>query len=307
MTTDLHGLAVFVAVAAERSFRAAGTRLGITRSAVSQGLRRFEERLGVELVRRTTRAVALTEAGARLYEAVHPALTDVDVAVAAVGDDAIPAGRLRLCTSTIAESFLDGALLAGFLEAYPRIQLDVTVSDEEGDIVAQGFDAAVRLGEVIEEDMVAIAVSSPQRQIVVGTPEHLRQHGAPKHPRDLPRHRCIGWRPTPNVAPYRWEFTERGRDFDVAVEPRVTTNDMGMMIRLACAGAGLTFGMEETFRALLARGTLVEVLSDFSAPFPGFYLYYPKRRLVPPKLRALAEYLRKRRRRSPGGASARHA
>jgi DNA-binding transcriptional LysR family regulator len=297
MSTDLTGITVFVTVAEARSFRAASERLGVTRSAVSQAIRRLEERMGVALVQRTTRSVHLTEAGERLYQSVRPALDDLGAAMEAVGEMRDqPSGMLRITVSSIAERFLSGSILAGFLATYPDIRLDLTVSDEEFDIVAEGFDAGVRLGEVIEQDMIAIPVSAEQRQMVVGSPDYVARHGAPTHPRDLSAHHCIGWRPTPQVAPYRWEFTENGHDFDVAVNPRVTTNDMRVMIRLACSGAGLTFGMEETFRPYIARTELVPLLEEFCPPFPGFYLYYPSRRNVPLKLRVLVDYLRQRRR-----------
>lgn len=297
MTTDLAGITVFVTVAEARSFRAASERLGVTRSAVSQAIRRLEERMGVALIQRTTRSVHLSEAGERLYQAVRPALDDLGTAIEAVGElRHQPAGMLRITVSSIAERFLSGPLLAGFLAAFPDIHLDLTVSDEEFDIVAEGFDAGVRLGEVIEQDMIAVPVSDEQRQMVVGSPDYMARHGVPAHPRDLSAHRCIGWRPSPQVAPYRWEFTENGHDFDVAVNPRVTTNDMRVMIRLACAGAGLTFGMEETFRPYIERSELVPLLEEFCPPFPGFYLYYPTRRNVPLKLRVLIDYLRQRRR-----------
>jgi DNA-binding transcriptional LysR family regulator len=207
-----------------------------------------------------------------------------------------PSGMVRLTVSSIAERFLSGSLLAGFLAAYPDIHLDITVTDDEFDIVAEGFDAGVRLGEVIEQDMIAIPVSAEQRHMVMASPDYLTRHGAPAHPRDLPMHHCIGWRPNPQVAPYRWEFTEGGRDFAVDVNPRVTTNDMRVMIQLACAGAGLTFGMEETFRPYIGRAELVPLLEEFCPPFPGFYLYYPNRRNLPLKLRVLLDYLRKTRR-----------
>lgn len=297
MTMDLAGITVFVTVAEARSFRAASERLGVTRSAVSQAIRRLEERMGVALIQRTTRSVHLSEAGERLYQAVRPALDDLGTAIEAVGElRHQPAGMLRITVSSIAERFLSGPLLAGFLAAFPDIHLDLTVSDEEFDIVAEGFDAGVRLGEVIEQDMIAVPVSDEQRQMVVGSPDYVARHGVPAHPRDLSAHRCIGWRPSPQVAPYRWEFTENGHDFDVAVNPRVTTNDMRVMIRLACAGAGLTFGMEETFRPYIERSELVPLLEEFCPPFPGFYLYYPTRRNVPLKLRVLIDYLRQRRR-----------
>ncbi len=301
---DLAGVTAFVAVAEARSFRAAGERLGVTRPAVSQALRRLEDRLGVALVERTTRRVRLTEAGERLYETLGPAVADVRAALGAVGElRDRPRGLLRLAVSSIAERFLAGPLLAGFVAAYPDVRLDVTVDDAAADLVAAGVDAAVRLGEVIAPDMIAVPVSGEQRQIVVAAPDYLRRRGAPTHPRELPRHACVGWRPRPDVAPYRWEFTEPAvagarRDFDVAVAPQVTTNDMGLMVRLACAGAGLTFGMEETFRPYLARGELVPVLEAYSAPFPGFYLYYPRRRHQPLKLRALVDHVRAERRRA---------
>ena len=297
MEADLAGITVFVNVAEARSFRAASERLGVTRSAVSQAIRRLEERIGVALVQRTTRSVHLTEAGEQLYRAVSPALEDVSTAIKAVGElRDQPSGMLRLTVSSIAEKFLSGSLLAGFLAAYPDIRLDITVTDEEFDIVAEGFDAGVRLGEVIEQDMMALPVSDEQRQMVMASPDYLARHEAPAHPRDLPKHHCIGWRPSPQVAPYRWEFTESGRDFAVDVNPRVTTNDMRVMIRLACAGAGLTFGMEETFRPYIASAELIPLLEKFCPPFPGFYLYYPTRRNVPLKLRVLINYLHQRRR-----------
>lgn len=299
MTSDLSGLTIFIAVAETLSFRQAGERLGLTRSAVSQAIRRLERRLGLALVERTTRSVRLTEAGEGLYADLRPALEGVDAAVrGAVEWGARPGGLLRLVVSTIAESFLSGPTLAGFLAQHPDIRLDLLVTDEEFDIVAKGFDAGVRLGEVIEQDMIAVPVSGDQRQFVVASPDYVAARGVPAHPRDLPGYDCIGWRPRPGEAPYRWEFTENGRDFDVAVDPRVTTNDMGQMVRLALAGAGYTFGMEETFAPHLERGDLVSVLDDFSAPFAGFHLFYPRRMPQPPKVRALSDYLRGRARRS---------
>jgi DNA-binding transcriptional LysR family regulator len=199
---------------------------------------------------------------------------------------------LRLVVSSIAESFLSGPLLAGFVESHPGVQLDVLVSDEEIDIVAHGYDAGVRLGEVVEQDMIALPVSGDQRQLAVCAPAYLAHRGAPAHPRELAAHRCIGWRPAPRAAPFRWEFTESGRDFVVDVEPEVTTNDMALMIRMAVAGGGITFGLEESFRPCLERGELVSVLEEFSPFFPGFFLYYPSRQTVAPKLRALLDHVR---------------
>jgi DNA-binding transcriptional LysR family regulator len=294
MTVDLNTIELFVAVAEARSFRAAADRLGVTRSAVSQGMRRLENRLGIALVNRTTRSVSLTEAGERFYAEVAPAMTDLTAAVAAAGErSGPPSGLLRLAVSSIAERFISGELLASFAEACPDVALDITITDDEFDIVAEKYDAGVRLGEVIEQDMIAVPVSSDQRQLAVAAPAYLERHGRPVHPGDLTAHRCIGWRPAPGVAPYRWEFEENGRAFDVAVSPQVTTNDMGLMIRMACAGGGITFGMEETFRPYIERVELVPLLEDFLPAFPGFFLYFPSRRNLAPKLRALIEHVRR--------------
>ena len=211
----------------------------------------------------------------------------------------MPHGLLRVAVTSIAERFLSGPLVAEFAIAYPGITLDVTVTDEEFDIVAAGFDAGVRLGEVIEQDMVAVPLTGEQRQVAVATPRYFERHGIPQHPRDLAGHRCIGWRPSPETAPYRWEFERDGQEFDVAVEPQVTTNDMLLMIRTALADGGITFGIEETFAPYIRRGELVTVLDDWLAPFAGFYLYFPGRRSVTPKLRALIEHVRKFRMRVP--------
>mgnify|MGYP000861059683 FL=1 len=295
MPADLNVLRVFQYVADARGFAAAAARMGVTRSAVSQSIRRLEQQLGVALVQRTTRSVNLTDAGRALRAGIGPALAELDAAVdTTVRQGEAVSGQLRLAVSSIAERFLAGPLLAGFAARHPALQLDITVTDEEFDIVSAGFDAGVRLGEVIHQDMVAVPVSTRQRQQVVCAPEYLQGHPAPRHPRELPAHRCIGWRRAPGVAPYRWEFEENGREFSVDVAPEITSNDMDTMVRLALAGAGFAFGMEDTFRAEVARGRLVTVLEPFCPRFAGFFLYYPGRRQAEPKLRALVAYLRER-------------
>jgi len=293
MRADLQLLSVFLAVAESENFRVAADRLGVTRSAVSQGVRRLEDSLGVALVQRSTRSVRLTEAGARLHRQIAQPLAQIATALDDALDDGPPRGLLRVAVTSIAERFLSGPLVATFARAYPQVTLDVTVTDAESDIVAEGFDAGVRLGEVIEQDMVAVPLTGDVRQVVVAAPEYLARHPAPAHPRDLVDHVCIGWRPAPGVAPYRWEFVEDGRDFDVAVQPQVTTNDMLLMVRTALAGGGITVGIEETFAPYLARGELVTLLDRFLPPFPGFFLYFPDRRNQPPKLRALIEHVRR--------------
>lgn len=297
MPDDMDGMAVFVAVAEAKGFRAAGDRLGVTGSAVSQSLRRLEERLGVALVQRTTRSVHLTEAGARLYAAARPALDELRSAVGALGEmRGEPGGNLRVHVAGAAGSFLSGPVLASFLEAYPRVHLELFVSDEPVDIVAEGYDAGVRLGEVIDRDMVAVPVSGDLRLVVVGAPSYFARHRKPKHPRDLVEHQCINWHPTAKAPPYRWEFTENGRDFSVDVKARVLTNDPALNLRLARHGVGLTLADEQRLRDGVASGELVTVLDEFSTPFPGFYLYYPQRRHASPALRALVDHLRGSRR-----------
>ena len=192
MADDLNGMAVFVAVAEAKGFRAAGERLGVSASAVSQALRRLEERLGVALVQRTTRSVRLTHAGERLYAAARPALDELRAAVAAVGElGPEPRGTLRLHVSTAADAFLAGPLLAGFLAAHPQVQLDLLVSDAPVDIVAEGYDAGIQLGEVIDRDMIAVAVTGDIRLVVVGASAYFARRRPPAHPRDLAEHDCI--------------------------------------------------------------------------------------------------------------------
>ena len=293
MHPDINALSVFALVAEEKSFRAAADRMGVTRSAVSQTIRRLEETIGIALVSRTTRSVALTEAGERLYADAAPALREMRGAIEAVANFRGQArGKLMLAVSSIAESFLSGPMLAAFLEENPKVTLHVTVTDEEFDIVAEGYDAGVRLGEVIAQDMIAVAVSGEQRQLAVASPDYLERFGTPKHPSELASRRCIGWRRAANVAPYRWEFEEEGRAFSVAVGDTVTTTDMALIIKLASAGAGISFGMEDSFRTSIARGELVPILQDFCPLFPGFFLYYPSRHNTAPKLKALVEHLK---------------
>ncbi|WGI27298.1 LysR family transcriptional regulator [Halomonas alkaliantarctica] len=292
MSADFNLLKVFLAVAQAGNFSAAADQLGVTRSAVSQSMRRLEDDLGIALVQRSTRSVSLTEAGVRLRAQITEPFTAIASAVEEVVDDGPPRGLLRVAVTSIAERFLSGPLVATFAAAYPNITLDVTVTDEEFDIVGAGFDAGVRLGEVIEQDMVAVPLSGLQRQVVVASPRYLQRHGTPEAPFELLNHLCIGWRPAPSVAPYRWEFAEDGREFDVGVNSKITTNDMLLMIRTALAGGGITIGMEETFLPWIESGELVSLLQPYLPPFPGFYLYFPNRRNQPPKLRALIAHVR---------------
>jgi len=291
---DLKLMAVFAALAEARNFRIAGERLGVSASAVSQALRKLERRLGVVLAHRTSRSVRLTEAGERLYAGVRPALDEVRATVAAVGElGGDPRGTLRLYVADAAESFLSGPLLAGFLTAHPHVDLDVDVSNAPIDIVREGYDAGIRLGEVIDQDMIAVPVSGDLRLVAVGAPAYFARRPKPQHPRDLVGHEILNWHPTPDAPPYRWEFSENRRDFSVALRGRVLTTEAAVLARLARAGVGLAMLYEDQVQEDVARGELVAVLEEFSTPFAGFYLYYPERRHASAALRALVDYLRR--------------
>lgn len=302
MTDDLNAMTTFVAVAEARGFHAAANRLGVSASAVSQAVRKLEQQLDVTLLQRTTRSVRLTEAGERLYAAVRPALGEIRAAVAAIGElSAVPHGTLRLLVGTAADLVLAGPLLADFLTANPHVTLDLVVSDAVGDIVAQGYDAGIQLGELIDRDMIAVPVTGDIRMTIVGSPAYFAAHTRPKHPRDLVEHVCLNWHPTADAPPYRWEFTERGREISVAVPSRVLSTDSAVNIRLARAGLGLTIVYEDQVRDEVARGELVPVLREYCEPFPGYYLYYPSRRQASSALRALIDHLRAARTRGVRG------
>lgn len=292
----LDGMVVFVAVAEAKNFRVAGERLGVSASAVSQALRKLEERMGVALVNRTTRSVSLSEAGERLLGAVRPAIEEVEsavVAVAELGDT--PRGTLRLLVGTAADPVLSGPLLPDFLAAHPHVTLHLEVSDAVGDLVAQGYDAGIQIGEVIDRDMITVPVTGDIRMTVVGSPAYFARHPKPQRPRDLVDHDCLNWHPAAGMPAYRWEFTERGREIAIAVRARVLSNDSAVNIRLARAGLGLAIVYEDQVREEVARGELVPVLEKYCEPFPGYYLFYPHRRHASPALRALIDYLRESR------------
>ncbi len=289
----LSGLSLFLAVAEKRSFTAAAKALRVTPSAVSQAITALERRLDVRLLQRTTRNVGLTEAGERFLARLAPAVDEVHASFAALDElRDRPAGTLRINVSTIAcRRFLEPNLVA-FLAAYPDIQLDVVVEDGLSNIVQGSFDAGIRLGESLDREMVAVRIGGDERVAVVGSPAYFARRGKPKHPRDLHAHDCITYRRITGGDVYRWEFTEHGKDFDVAVKGRVLVNDGQFMVRAAVDGVGLAHVLESMVEKELAERRLVRVLADHCPPFPGYFLYYPSRKHVAPKLRALVDFLR---------------
>ena len=302
MQESLSGLTELILVAEKRSFRAAAAELRVSPSAVSQSVRALEERVGVRLLQRTTRSVGLTEAGARFIARLEPALTSVREAFESLGElRDRPAGTLRLSLPRLGYAQVLAPRLAEFLTKYPEITLDASIDDAFANIVEQGFDAGVRIGEMVEREMIGVRVSPDLRAAVVASPSYLEARGKPKHPRELTTHECINYRRRALGVIYRWEFSEGGKDFDVAVNGRVLVNDSDFMVRAALDGLGLAYVIDSSVRELIAARKLVRVLEPFCQPFPGFFLYYPSRAQIAPKLQALVDFLKWRKplRRSP--------
>lgn len=290
---DLSGLSALLCVAEKRSFTAAAAELRVTPSAVSQTIRALEDRVGVRLLQRTTRSVGLTEAGTRFITRLKPAMAGIDDAFNALGElRDRPAGLLRLTLPRFGYEQVLAPRLPSFFEAYPDIRLDASLDDAFVDIVEHGFDAGMRIGEMIDREMIGVRVSDDMRMAVVGSPQYFAKHGKPKHPRELQDHDCINYRRKTSNVVYRWEFDENGKDFTVAVNGRVLLNDGALMADAAAAGLGLAYVLEVSVRDALARKQLVRVLDSFCTPFPGFFLYYPSRIQVPPKLKALIDFVR---------------
>lgn len=299
---DLRDLDAFAAIARAKNFRRAALDQRVSVSSLSQRLRDMEERLGVRLLNRTTRSVALTEAGEMLLSRVSPALLDVRDAldrVRGLGD--MPSGRLRINAPPPAVDLVLAPMVAPFLRAYPQVDLEIAAESWFVDIVAQGFDAGVRYGEHLALDMIAVALSPPQRYVVVASPDYVARHGKPKHPKDLLDHGCIRVRFGRGTIP-DWEFEKAGREVKVSPPAKLIVNYPGLAQRAARDGFGFWLTFEGYAREAIASGALVSVLDDWCAPFPGPFLYYPSRRQPPPALAAFIAFAaewRKRERRDP--------
>jgi DNA-binding transcriptional LysR family regulator len=300
---DLRDLDAFVAVARTRNFRRAAIEQRVSVSSLSQRLRGMEERLGVRLMNRTTRSVALTEAGELLLGRVAPAMSDVSEALdQARGLRGVPSGRLRINAPPPAVDLVLAPMVAPFMEAYPQIDLEIIAESSFVDIVAQGFDAGVRYGEHLAQDMIAVSLSPPQRYAVVASPDYVARHGKPRHPKDLLDHRCIRIR-FGRGALLDWEFEKAGQVVKVSPPPRLIANYPGLVQRAAHDGFGFWLTFEGYVREAIKSGALVSVLDDWCAPFLGPFLYYPSRRQTPPALAAFVAFVaewRKRERRKGG-------
>lgn len=288
--SDFGAIRAFATVTEQRSFTRAAQLLGVSSSALSQTVRSLEERLGVRLLNRTTRSVSPTEAGTALLAQVAPALASLSDALDhARHASERPSGTVRLhCFHAAAEMFV-APILPAFTQDYPDIVVDLTIDDTVTDIVAGGYDAAIRVGELIERDMVAIKLGGDIRQLAVASPEYIAAHGTPTAPRDLINHRCIRWRWPGHEKPYAWEFFENGQWFSVAVDGPLISSSRAFTLQAALAGIGIAFLKEEAVTEGISSGKLVALLEHWSAPFPGFYLYYPQQRQMAPALRALLD------------------
>lgn len=290
----LADMSAFAAVAEERSFAKAASRLGVSPSTLSETLRRLEERLRVRLLDRTTRSVAPTEAGERLLARLRPLLDDYEAALEAINDFRDkPGGLLRLTVAPPAADFVLAPLVAQFLADYPEISLEIAVDSALTDIVAGRFDAGIRIGERLERDMIAVRVSDELKQVVVASPSYLARRGRPESPQALAAHNCIRIR-LPSGAYFSWRFQIKGKAIEVAVDGTLMVNDAGLALRAACDGVGLLQVPLDYAVPLLADGRLVAVLEGWAAaPFAGFFLYYSSRRQLRAPLQALVDFLRK--------------
>jgi DNA-binding transcriptional LysR family regulator len=292
LPSDLSSLPTFLIVAEERSFTRAAKRQGVSPSAVSHSMRTLEEELGVRLLARTTRSVALTHAGERLVSRLKPALTEVSDTIGEIaGQSHRPAGRVRLLLPRLAVPSVLASKLGKLHREYPDLVLDVTTDDSRRDIVAEGFDAGIHFGEYIEKDMIAVRVSKDHRPAIIGSPEYFRSHAKPREPRDLLQHPCINFRHG-DTGLYRWEFEKGKKELSVAVNGPLIVDDMNLVLRAVREGIGLAFVDEKEIAAELADGTFVRVLQDWCQPYPGFFLYYPSRRQRTGALTALVHVLR---------------
>ncbi|MFO1073675.1 MAG: LysR family transcriptional regulator [Geminicoccaceae bacterium] len=292
---ELVDLNAFVLVAGEESFTRAAAKLGTSQSALSHTIRRLEARLGVRLLTRTTRRVAPTQAGERLLKVLGPALDTIAAELAALSElREKPAGTIRLTTSEHAAHSVLWPALARLLPDYPDIQVELSLDSGLVDIVADRFDAGVRLGESVAKDMVAVRIGPDLRMAVVAAPAYLAAHPPPRTPQDLAEHRCINLRQPTSGGLYAWELERDGHALRVRVEGQLAFNSMPMVVRAATAGFGLACVIEDAVASQLAEGRLVRVLDDWCPPFAGYHLYYPSRRQPSAAFALLVETLRHR-------------
>jgi DNA-binding transcriptional LysR family regulator len=288
-------LSVFLCTAQHLNFSKAAIELGLTPSALSHSVKALENRLGVRLFNRTTRSVALTEAGERLYARLKPAFRDIDDALEDLNHFRDkPSGNLRITSGRQACELVLLPIASEFLQVYPDIRLEVVESDALLDIVANGFDAGVRFGDRLEADMVSLPIGPTMRSVVVGSPAFFERYAAPQKPEDLHGLPCIRHR-YPSGSMYRWELERGGIAQEIEVNGPLTLGDVSLMVGPALQGLGLAYVFEDMVSEHLASGRLVQVLADWCPWYPGLHLYYPSRRHVPAALKAFIDFVRNRR------------
>jgi DNA-binding transcriptional LysR family regulator len=292
-SADFARIRVFLVVADHLSFSRAADELGMTSSAASQSIRALEAHVGQQLFQRTTRTVSLTDAGTLLRDRMSSAMGEMDLALAQSRDAAgRPAGTVRIVAFRSAGEKFILPILSALRRDLPEITLDITLDDRLDDPVSGGFDLALRIGEVIAQDMIAVPLGGQLRQIAVATPEYLALHGMPDHPRALLSHDCIGWRWPGQQHPFPWEFFEDGRWFSINPSGSLVVNDKPMALQMALEGLGVAFCIEDTVRSHIYARRLVAILEEWSAPFPGFFLCYPRQRHLSPATRAVIDRIR---------------
>jgi len=291
--SELGDLLAFVAVAEERSFTRAAAKLGVSQSALSFTVRRLETRLGLRLLNRTTRSVAPSAGGERLLRTLRPAFDQIDAELGALGElRDKPAGAIRITASDhVADTILWPAI-SRLLPKFPDVKVEIDIDYGLSDIVADRYDAGVRLGEQVAKDMIAVRVGPDLRMAVVATPSYFATRPVPKSPQDLVNHNCINFRAPSGGGLYAWEFTKRGRELRVRVDGQLVFNGMYQILNAARAGLGLACLLDDVVQADLAGGRLTRVLGDWCPPFSGYHLYYPSRRQLAPAFVLLVDELR---------------
>lgn len=288
-------LLAFLAVGRERSFTRAAAQLGVSQSALSHTIRGLEARLGVRLLTRTTRSVAPTEAGERLLRTVGPHLDQINAELAALSElRGKPAGTIRITTGEHSADTILWPALVKLLPDYPDISVEVIIDYGLTDIVAERYDAGIRLGEQVAKDMVAVRIGPDLRMAVVGAPSYFATRPRPKTPQDLAAHNCINLRLPTYGGLFAWEFEKNGRELKVRVEGQLVFNNIALRLNAALAGFGLTYLPEDMVKTHIAKRQLVRVLADWCPTFSGYHLYYPSRRQHTPAFSVLVDALRYR-------------
>ncbi|TWB36555.1 LysR family transcriptional regulator [Nitrospirillum pindoramense] len=290
---DFNKLLWFLAVAEERSFTRAAARLGVSQSTLSHTIKQLETRMGIRLLTRTTRSVATTVAGERLRQTLAPRISEIEGEIAALMEfREKPAGTVRITLSDHALESVVWPRLRSVMGRYPDIQIEFSIDNGLRNIVEDGFDAGVRLGENVEKDMVAVRIGPDWRLVAVASPGYFANRPVPRHPDDLIVHMCINRRQATQGGLYAWEFSKDGKELRVRVQGQLTFNTSYAMVDAAMSGYGIAYLPEDIVRRHVEAGELLLVLDDWSPPFPGYFIYYPSRRQNLPAFQIVVEALR---------------